>query len=399
MQNDVTYDSFGAKDFSGLEAVDPVVRAILKFLEDRCVWSGTPSELLGALKNIAEPRAILPESSQDLYSHLVHHCDSFGRYGVDVVLGGGCPRVLLFRVLRDNTTTANPYTRQDSGLSSPPPATHNSESVTKTAGDAPGQNNSGKNGPEMPAPGAPNALDETPHMDARKLARAILTMSKMREQIAGSRAENDGPSGAASEPAEPVPRESTAASEEAFRHLPGATSASVELPAASAREELAIFNNVAQAYLGICDLENRILYQARDVSSMLALIAEEIQRISGADGVAVGLNRNGHRKSLALSGLAKDQPDLQRALGLIGQSSDPNLIQVESARAHTRANQLCSAFGIKSVFVSPFSVAGQLWGSLALFFRQTRRFERGDVLVIASVGDVLGNAIKNLRAA
>jgi hypothetical protein len=224
-------------------------------------------------------------------------------------------------------------------------------------------------------------------------------MSKMREQLAGSRAENDGPSAAASEPAEPVTRESTGALEEAFRDLPGETGAPSELPAASAREELTIFNNVAQAYLGICDLENRILWQARDVSSMLALIAEEIQRISGADGVAVGLNRNGHRKSQALSGLAKDQPDLQRVLSLVGQSSEPNLIQVESARAHTRANQLCSAFGIKSVFVSPFSVAGQLWGSLALFFRQTRRFERGDVLVIASVGDVLGNAIKNLRAA
>jgi hypothetical protein len=392
MHTNVTGDSFAAKDFSLNERRDSVVPLVLLLLSRRYVWSGTATELLSALENIApEQPAILPESSQALYSHLASHVESLRSSGVDIVLGATVPRVLSLRICPPaslSTTSLGTDEHTLSGASAGIQSRGDMSDVDKD--DDPARNRRPLENNAEAGESAPTDLGRQ-----KTIASAILSITKLREQVGGSWALDDQPECRISstdfgetDAAAPV------------RRSPVNRSRLTRFPreGGSEPEHLPIFDNVAEAYLGICDMERQVRCHS-DANSILRIVAEQIQHISCADTVAVGLNQNGQVKSPALVGVAMRDCDVDQLLTLVNPGGEPILLQLENAPADTEVGDLCFAIGIKSVLVAPFLVAEELWGSIALLFRQRRHFEKADLLVIESAGDVLRGAMKDLHEA
>jgi hypothetical protein len=143
----------------------------------------------------------------------------------------------------------------------------------------------------------------------------------------------------------------------------------------------------------------------RDLDAALQLLADRAQYITGANGAAIALRRNGKNDLLCRASAGSNAPELGALLstefGLSGESVRTRRpLRCDDAECDGRVNrEVCRELGIASVVVMPVVDDDQVLGVFELFSGKANAFGERDLSALQRLSEMVETAIRQARAA
>jgi hypothetical protein len=425
------------------------------FAEHGCAWSGTVSELLGALVGSSSvSRSTLP-SSAALFAHLRTHGQALESLGMEVTLNQSCPRMVSLR----------PSNRR--GSEKPLPVVN--EPVDRqlpTRKEEEPDDASRKNVPTNRET-LTNEVDcKAPISDAMDVLMAISDMQKeikarLKETDTGrtgTSTSHEKNNAASSLPAEPIAKErrvdallmisaveeriakrlqasgtnqniappqttfandivppqqvtadkSTASGQRTALDSPSSGAPLPVLPGDSPdpventvpfSNDLSdsnsepIFENTGQALLCVIEVQEQLKTLRPEKRSVIDLAAAKTQEMSKATGLAIALARDGRMLYRAETGLAREFVELQCGSNLMRSCLETGKTLELQSSGGSPVGEWCLPEGIKSLIISPFAVGGGLVGAIEFVFQERRSLQKADVITIRVIAETVAAAL------
>ena len=142
----------------------------------------------------------------------------------------------------------------------------------------------------------------------------------------------------------------------------------------------------------------------RDLDAALQLLADRAQFITGANGAAIALRREGAKDMLCRASAGPIAPELGALLstefGLSGESvRTRQLLRCDDAARDTRVNQeACRHLGIASVVVMPVVNDDEVLGVFELFSGQANAFGDRDLSAVQRLTEMVETAVRLANA-
>jgi len=143
----------------------------------------------------------------------------------------------------------------------------------------------------------------------------------------------------------------------------------------------------------------------RDLDAALQLLADRAQYITGANGAAIALRRDGKKDMLCRASTGSNAPELGALLstefGLSGESvRTRQALRCDDAERDVRVNrEVCHQLGIASVVVMPVVNDDEVLGVFELFSGKANAFGERDLSALQRLSEMVETAVKLARAA
>ncbi len=143
----------------------------------------------------------------------------------------------------------------------------------------------------------------------------------------------------------------------------------------------------------------------RDLDAALQLLASRAQYITGANGAAIALRRQGKNDMLCRASTGSNAPELGALLstefGLSGESVRTRQpLRCDDAERDARVNrEVCQQLGIASVVVMPVVNDDEVLGVFELFSGKANAFGERDLSALQRLSEMVETAVKLARAA
>jgi GAF domain-containing protein len=143
----------------------------------------------------------------------------------------------------------------------------------------------------------------------------------------------------------------------------------------------------------------------RDLDAALQLLADRAQYITGANGAAIALRRDGKNDMLCRASTGTNAPELGALLstefGLSGESvRTRQALRCDDAERDVRVNrEVCHQLGIASVVVMPVVNDDEVLGVFELFSGKAHAFGERDLSALQRLSEMVETAVKLARAA
>ena len=143
----------------------------------------------------------------------------------------------------------------------------------------------------------------------------------------------------------------------------------------------------------------------RDLDAALQLLADRAQYITGANGAAIALRRDGKKDMLCRASTGSNAPELGALLstefGLSGESVRTRQpLRCDDAERDARVNrEVCHQLGIASVVVMPVVNDDEVLGVFELFSGKANAFGERDLSALQRLSEMVETAVKLARAA
>lgn len=143
----------------------------------------------------------------------------------------------------------------------------------------------------------------------------------------------------------------------------------------------------------------------RDLDAALQLLADRAQYITGANGAAIALRRNGKQDLLCRASIGPNAPELGALLstefGLSGESvRTRKVLRCDDAERDARVNrEVCRQLKIASVVVMPVVHDDEVMGVFELFSEKAHAFGPRDLVALERLSEMVDTAIRLARAA
>jgi len=141
----------------------------------------------------------------------------------------------------------------------------------------------------------------------------------------------------------------------------------------------------------------------RDLDAALQLLAERAQYITGANGAAIALRRNGKKDMLCRASAGGNAPELgalfSTEFGLSGESVRARRpLRCDDAQHDQRVNhEVCRELGIASVVVMPVVQDDEVLGVFELFSGTANAFGERDLSALRRLSEMVETAVKLAR--
>jgi hypothetical protein len=425
------------------------------FAEHGCAWSGTVSELLGALVGSSSvARSTLP-SSAALFAHLRTHGQALESLGMEVTLNQSCPRMVSLRP-SNRRGSEKPLPVVNEPVDRQLPARKEEEAGDARKKNVPTDRETLTNEVDCKAP-ISDAMDvllaisdmqekvkarlkesdtggtgistsdvknhAASRLPARAIAKermgdALLMISAVEERIA-KLLQASGPSQSI------APPQSTVANDIAPAHQGTADKrvgtdrrAALDSPTPGARVPILpsdspdvfentlpfsidfsdsnsepIFENTGQALLRVIEVQEQLKSLRPEKTSIIDLAASKTQEMTKASGLAIALARDGKMLYRTETGLAREFVELQCGSNLMQSCLETGKTLELQSSDGSPVGEWCLPEGIKSLIISPFAVGGGLVGAIEFVFQERRSLQKADVITIRVIAETVAAAL------